>query len=56
MKSAIKFLAFVSVVMVVYFLSFIMLAGVLHAEHWSYMIAAVPAFLSGAAVLGGRDK
>lgn len=56
LKSSIRFLAFVSTVMVVYLLTFALLAGVFRSEHWSYIIAIVPAFLSGAAVLWGCEK
>lgn len=56
MRSAIRFLAFVSTVMVVYILTFVLLAGVFRSEHWSYIIAMFPAFLSGAAVLWRCEK
>ena len=55
-KSAIRFLAFVSTVIVVYILTFALLARVFCSEHWSYIIAIFPAFLSGAAVLWRCEK
>lgn len=51
MKTAIRTFGAACTVFVVYLLAFLFIAGVLHAEHWSFLIAFVPAFIAGTAVM-----
>ena len=50
-KKMIGGLAAANSVATVYFLVFVFVAGVFHAEEWSFIIPLLPAFAAGAAVM-----
>ncbi len=50
-KKVIGGLAAVSSLATVYLLGFVFVAGVFHAEEWSFVIPLLPAFAAGAAVM-----
>ena len=48
--------AAICTIMVVYLLAFVLFAGLFNAEHWSFLLALLPAFAAGAAVMWEGEK
>lgn len=56
MKKAITLFAGVCAFVVVYLLAFVFVASVFHAEHWSFVVAFMPALIAGGAVIWGCEE
>ena len=56
MTTVIKTLAATSTFSVVYVISFVAIAYLFKAEHWSFFIAFLPAFLCMCAVVGSYEE
>lgn len=56
MATVIKTMAATSTFLVVYMIAFVAIAYLFHAEHWSFFIAFLPAFLCMCAVVGSCEE
>lgn len=55
-RKAITTTSAICTIMVVYFLAFVLIAGLFNAEHWSFLLALLPAFAAGATVMWEGEK